>query len=73
MGKQLHMGYATDDEEHISGVRAIAAPIKPYGAYLSAIWVVGFKASMTRKKLEAFVEQIKTAVEKINQKLSAQS
>ncbi len=65
-------GYATDDEEYLSGVRAVAAPIKPYGAYRPAIWVVGFKATMTRKKLETFADQIKTAAEKINQKLGVQ-
>jgi DNA-binding IclR family transcriptional regulator len=34
-------GYATDDEEYISGVRAVAAPIKTDGQLLAAIWVVG--------------------------------
>ncbi|MBU2456152.1 MAG: IclR family transcriptional regulator, partial [Proteobacteria bacterium] len=44
-------GFATDDEEYITGVRAVVVPIKRYGAYRPAIWVVGFKASMTQKKM----------------------
>ncbi len=62
-------GFAFDDEEYISGVRAVAAPIKRYGAYIPAIWVVGFKASMTQKKIPAIIEQTKAAADKINKKL----
>ena len=65
-------GFATDDEEYISGVRAVAVPIKPYGAYIPAIWVVGFKASMSKKKLDSIIEQTLDAANKINKKLSNQ-
>ena len=63
-------GFAFDDEEYISGVRAVAAPIKRYGAYIPAIWVVGFKASMTQKKIPAIIEQTRDAADKISRKLS---
>jgi len=63
-------GFAFDDEEYISGVRAVAAPIKRYGAYIPAIWVVGFKASMTQKKIPAIIEQTRDAADKISKKLS---
>ena len=66
-------GYATDDEEYISGVRAIAASIKRYGAYTPALWVVGFKASMSDKKLDPIIKQTKAAADKITKKLSIQT
>ncbi len=62
-------GIATDDEEYISGVRAVVAPIKRYGAYTPAIWVVGFKASMSDKKIPIIIEQTKTAADKIRKNL----
>lgn len=65
-------GYALDDEEYISGVRAIAASIKRYGAYTPAIWVVGFKASLSDKKLAPIIQQTKAAADKITKKLSIQ-
>ncbi|MCD4721884.1 MAG: IclR family transcriptional regulator [Desulfobacula sp.] len=65
-------GFSTDDEEYISGVRAVAAPIKQYGGYIPAIWVVGFKASMTPKKIPAIIEQTIDAADRINKKLSLQ-
>lgn len=63
-------GFATDNEEYISGVRAVAAPIKQQGDYLPAIWVVGFKASMNSKKISAIIDQTKSAANRINKKLS---
>ena len=70
--KVREAGFSTDDEEYISGVRAVAAPIKQYGGYIPAIWVVGFKASMTQKKVLAIIEQTIDAADRINKKLSLQ-
>ena len=61
---------ATDDEEYISGVRAVAAPIKRYGAYIPALWVVGFKASMSDRKISAVIKQTLAAADTISKKLS---
>ena len=66
-------GFATDDEEYISGVRAIAAPVKREGAYLPAIWVVGFKASMTQEKIQTIIKQTREAADRINKKLLLRS
>ena len=63
-------GIAADDEEYITGVRAVAAPIQPYGAYLPAIWVVGFKASMSKKKMPSIMEQTRSAAKRINRELA---
>ena len=49
-------GYATDDEEYILGVRAVAAPIQGNNSILSAIWVVGFKASLDGDKMKTVIE-----------------
>ncbi len=59
-------GFAYDDEEYISGVRAVAAPIKKHGAYIPAIWVVGFKASMAKSKIPAITRQTRAAAIKIS-------
>lgn len=65
-------GVATDDEEYLTGVRAIAAPVKRYGAYSPAIWVVGFKASMSDKKISTLIRQTKDAADRISKRLSLQ-
>jgi IclR family transcriptional regulator, KDG regulon repressor len=46
-------GFAMDDEEYLLGVRAVAAPIVGEGSHLmSAIWAVGFKASLDEDKMQ---------------------
>ncbi len=66
-------GFALDDEEYISGVRAVVAPVKGYGNHVLAIWVVGFKASMSKKKIPSIIEQTLAAAQKISNKICAQS
>lgn len=68
--KVIKTGVATDDEEYISGVRAVAVPIKRYGAYTPVLWVVGFKASMSDTKFPGITAQTKAAADKISKKLS---
>jgi DNA-binding IclR family transcriptional regulator len=68
--KVRQSGIATDDQEYLAGVRAVAAPIKKHGAHIPAIWVVGFKASMSDNKMPAIIEQTRSAAEKINKKLA---
>ncbi len=66
-------GFAIDDEEYISGVRAVATSIRRYGAYSPALWVVGFKASLSDQKLQKIIQQTRTAADKISRKLSFKS
>lgn len=61
---------AFDDEEYISGVRAVAAAIKPQGAHTPTIWVVGFTAGMDDQKIPSILEQTRAAAQKINKKLA---
>ncbi len=62
-------GYATDDEEYISGVRAVAAPIENSGPYTAAVWVVGFKPDMDDRKMKKVIEETKNAAETISAEL----
>ncbi|MBN1276497.1 MAG: IclR family transcriptional regulator [Deltaproteobacteria bacterium] len=66
-------GYATDDEEYILGVRAVAAPILGHKNLLSAIWVVGFKASLNDEKMNAVIKETKSAAEAISLKIKQQA
>jgi DNA-binding IclR family transcriptional regulator len=66
------MGYAVDDEEYILGVRAVASPILGLGQLMSAIWVVGFKASLDEKKMKDLVKLTKKAAEDISRRIQEQ-
>ena len=62
-------GYATDYEEYILGVRAVASPITENKYYQSAIWVVGFKTSLDDDKMETLIKETQKAAEHISRKL----
>lgn len=64
--------FAVDDEEYISGVRAVAAPINNDGQAPSAIWVVGFKPSMSDAKMQRVVALTKSAAESISRSIGHQ-
>ena len=66
-------GYASDDEEFIAGVRAVAAPIAIQDQLLSAIWVVGFKPSLGDSKMATLIEDIKDTAENIRGRISQQT
>ncbi len=63
-------GVAFDDEEYISGVRAVASSIKSSGAYSAAIWVVGFKPRMGADKMKALARDIRQAADLIGRQIS---
>jgi DNA-binding IclR family transcriptional regulator len=66
-------GYATDDEEYISGVRAVASPVWGSGQSLSAIWVVGFKPSLGDDKMKLLIKETKKAAETISRRIEKQT
>ncbi|MFO8166204.1 MAG: IclR family transcriptional regulator [Thermodesulfobacteriota bacterium] len=66
------MGYAVDDEEYILGVRAVASPIVGLCQLMSAIWVVGFKASLDEKKMKTLIIMTKKAAEDISSRIQEQ-
>jgi len=66
-------GYATDYEEYISGVRAIASPIKGERHRISAIWIVGFKTSLDDHKMTVLKGATKAAAEEITRRIGERS
>jgi len=66
-------GYAIDNEEYISGVSAVAAPVAGKGHLKSAVWVVGFKASIDEDKLKALAKETKDTAELISRRIEQQT
>jgi len=66
-------GYATDYEEYLPGVRAIVSPIKGERHSVSAIWIVGFKASLDNRKMTAMIGATKEAAAEISRRIEQQS
>ncbi len=65
-------GYAVDDEEYIMGVRAVASPLTGLGQLRSAIWAVGFKASIDETGLNQLAVETHRAAKTISQRIQEQ-
>jgi len=65
-------GYAVDDEEYILGVRAVASPLMGLGQLRSAIWAVGFKASLDEKKMQKLTAKTQKAAKDISRRIQEQ-
>ncbi len=65
-------GYAFDDEEYIMGVRAVASPLLGLGQLRSAIWAVGFKASLDDSKMRSIADETHLAASTISQRIQEQ-
>lgn len=65
-------GYAVDDEEYIMGVWAVASPLTGLGQLRSAIWVVGFKASLDEKKIKFITGETQKAAKTISRRIQEQ-
>jgi IclR family KDG regulon transcriptional repressor len=68
IGEVREKGFATDDEEYMRGVRAVACPL---GAHplLHAIWVVGFSASLDDKKMVRVIDEVRKTSHVISEAL----
>lgn len=66
------LGYATDNEEYISGARAVAAPIHGLKDQPAAIWVVGFKEHLNDRKMKTLPREVLRSAEVINQRIKKQ-
>lgn len=62
-------GFATDHEEYLQGVKAVAALIRTQGPVLAAVWVVGFSSSITVDKMGYIEERTRKAADAISQDL----
>ncbi|MGD2187869.1 MAG: IclR family transcriptional regulator [Desulfobacterales bacterium] len=65
-------GFAVDDEEYIPGVRAVASPLMGLGQLKSAIWTVGFKASLDEKKMTSLTGHTQEAARTISRRIQEQ-
>lgn len=65
-------GFATDDEEYILGVRAVAAPVVDESHLMAAIWAVGFKAGLDEEKMKVLTVLTKEAAEAIRHRIERQ-
>ena len=65
-------GFAVDDEEYILGVRAVASPLKGLGQLRSAIWLVGFKASIDDKMMQLLTAETQKAAKTISRRIQEQ-
>jgi DNA-binding IclR family transcriptional regulator len=65
-------GFAVDDEEYILGVRAVASPLVGLGQLRSAIWTVGFKASLDDKKMKTLTGETHKAAGTISRRIQQQ-
>ena len=62
-------GYAMDDEEYITGVRAIAVPLISTSSAPAALWVVGFTSTMDDQKVKTVIREIQETIQEIKQSL----
>ena len=65
-------GFAVDDEEYILGVRAVASPLMGLGQLRSAIWTVGFKASLDEHKMNTLTGETHKAAKAISRRIQKQ-
>ena len=65
-------GYAVDDEEYIMGVWAVASPLAGLGQLRSAIWAVGFKASLDAKMMKTITGETQKAAKTISRRIQDQ-
>ncbi len=65
-------GYAVDDEEYLMGVRAVASPLIGLGQLRSAIWAVGFKASLDDEKMQTLTGETHKAAQAISRRIQEQ-
>jgi len=62
-------GYSVDDEEYITGVRAVGAPLLSASSAPAALWVVGFTSTMDDQKVKTVIREIQETIQEIKQSL----
>jgi IclR family KDG regulon transcriptional repressor len=66
------LGIGEDHEEYLTGVNAVAAPIRAAGGALVALlWVVGFASSFCDEAMQRAGQQLRSEAEAISQSLGA--
>ena len=54
------------------GVRAVASPLIGLGQLRSAIWAVGFKASLDEKQMQVLIKETHMAAKAISRRIQDQ-
>jgi DNA-binding IclR family transcriptional regulator len=67
--KVKEQGYTVDDEEYMSGVRAVAAPLLFASSPPAALWVVGFTSTLDDQKVKTVIREIQETLQEIKQSL----
>jgi IclR family KDG regulon transcriptional repressor len=67
--KVKEQGYAVDDEEYMSGVRAVAAPLLSTSSPPAALWVVGFTSTLDDQKVKMVIREIQETIQEIKESL----
>jgi IclR family acetate operon transcriptional repressor len=66
------VGCAVDDEEHIEGIRCVAAPVRVYsGQVVASLCAVGPKSRMTRQRLRELRAAVITLAASVSDRLGA--
>jgi len=63
------LGYATDDEEYLSGVRAVAAAIHCGNGCMLAVWVAGFASRLAGDRLSRAGEEVRKTAEALSRQV----
>lgn len=63
------LGYATDDEEYLSGVKAVAAAIQCGDGCLLALWVPGFASRLSGDRFTRAGEEVRKTAEAITRQV----
>jgi len=67
--KAKKQGYAVDDEEYMTGVRAVSAPLLSASSPPAALWVVGFTSTLDDQKVKTVIREIQETIQEIKQSL----
>lgn len=62
-------GFAIDDEEYLSGIRAVAVGLNNLRGLPTAIWAVGFAGNMGLAKLQQVADEMVVAAKKLRSRL----
>ncbi|MCP4751253.1 MAG: IclR family transcriptional regulator [Proteobacteria bacterium] len=65
LSKVRKQGYALDNQEYLTGIKAIATNLGNIRGFPLGIWIVGYAGSMTEEKMPIFIKEIQKSTKKI--------
>jgi len=64
------LGYAVDNEEYLTGVKAVAVALHNQKGPPMAVWVVGLSSSMTKAKMDRIIDSLVVKADMLRQTLA---